>query len=88
MNKQEHPDHSAANTKWLPAWFKFSVAILIGLIVLKTLGLQVFVQVDYEGNAFLTALTEIETYYIPLGLLLVYFLFSWIWGQLFGSNDN
>ena len=88
MDRQEHPDNSLRNSKWLPAWFKLSVIILIGLIILKAIGLQIFVQIDYDGNAFLTALTEIETYYIPLGLLLVYFLFSWIWDQFFGSKDN
>jgi hypothetical protein len=88
MDKQEHSDDSRASSKWLPAWFKLSVGILIGLIILKALDLQVFVQIDYDGNAFLTALTEIETYYLPLGLLLVYFLLSWVWSQFFGSKSN
>ncbi len=82
MDNKKHSNIS----KGLPTWFKLSVLVLIGLITLKTLGLQVFVEIDYDGESFLTALTEIETYYIPLGLLLLYFLTSWLWDWFFGSK--
>ncbi len=70
------------------AWFKVCVVILIGLIVLKYIGLQVFVRIDFDDESILAALTEIETYYLPLGLLLVCFVAAWVWGLFFGSKDD
>lgn len=73
--------------KWIPTWFKVCVVVLIIIVILKTLGLQVFVEIDYDEKPFLTSLTEIETYFIPLGLLLVYFVAAWIWDTFIRSKD-
>lgn len=79
------PDSSAK--KWLPAWFKVCVVVLLGLIILKSLGLQVFIEINFAGRPFIASLTEIEIYYIPLGLLLVYLVAVWIWNTFFKSKD-
>ena len=72
----------------LPRWFKICVLILALLAVFRILQLQVFVEITYEGRPFLAALTELETYLVPLGLLLLYILLSWVWDRWFGSRDN
>ena len=73
--------------KWTPVWFRISVFILLILITVKILGLQVFIEVSFEGKPFLAALTEIETYIVPLLLLLLYILSVWIWKKIFGRRD-
>lgn len=85
----DHKESTANNStnKWIPAWFKVCVVILFILIVLKTIGLQILVEVSFDGKPFITALTDIEAYYIPLGLLLVYFVATWIWDRFFNSRD-
>ncbi|MDH3388566.1 MAG: hypothetical protein OEN02_11730, partial [Gammaproteobacteria bacterium] len=74
--------------KWLPTWFKVSVSILAALIVLKALGLQVFVEVSFDGIPFLASLTDLEIYLVLLGILLVYILITWLWNRLFGPRGR
>ncbi len=83
-HKESIPDSGAK--KWAPPWFKVCVVILFLLLILKTLGIQIFVEINFDGKPFITSLTEIETYYIPLGLLLVYFVAAWIWDIFFNSK--
>lgn len=72
---------------WMPGWFKACLVVLAVLILLKVLQLQVFVEISIAGIPYLTGLTELETYSIPLGLLLLYILGSWIWKRVFPSRD-
>jgi hypothetical protein len=87
-DSMREPGSPARKTrKWLPIWFKLAVLVLIGLIVSKTLGLQVFVEVTYDGIPFLAALTDVRIYLVPLLLILIYILSVWIWKKLFGPRD-
>lgn len=70
------------------AWVKICVFILVVLIGLKLLGLQIFVRIDFDDKPVLAALTEIETYYLPLGLLLVYMVAAWLWDMFLGPKDD
>ena len=72
---------------FLPRGFVIFAGVLVALIVLKSLGLQIFIEVEYDGVPFLAGLTELETYLIPLGVLGVYFLWCWLWDKFFGSKD-
>jgi len=90
MNKQAGQQESSDDTgasSWLPGWFKIAVIILTALIMLKVLGLEVFIEIDYGDEPLIAGLTEAETYFIPLGLLLVYFVVAWLWKLLFGRKD-
>ncbi len=78
----------ARNAGFLPTWFKLCAAVLVVLVTLKALQLQVFIEVSLDGIPYLAALTEVETYFIPLGLLLIYILASWIWNRFFGSRQS
>ena len=81
-------DHPRIAGNWLTRWLRIFVFLLVVLIGLKVFGVEIIVQVDYDGNAFLAALTEIETYYLPLGVLLVYFVLARLWSSIFGSRDS
>ena len=70
----------------LPVWFRVCAAVLVLLIVLKSLQLEVVLEIQLDGIPYLTALTEIETYFGPLGLLLIYILWNWLWSRVFGSR--
>ncbi len=76
------------SSRTLPTWFKVSVGVLVVLVVLKALDLEVFLEIEYDGEPFLAGLTELETYLIPLGLLGVYFVCAWLWHTLFRSGGN
>ncbi|MCP4335792.1 MAG: hypothetical protein GY785_24350 [Gammaproteobacteria bacterium] len=69
-------------------WVKVCVVILMGLITLRFVGLQIFFRIDYDDEPIITALSEIETYYLPLALLLVCFVAAGIWRLFFGSKDD
>ena len=84
---QRSPPRGVTRSR-ITTWVKICVAILVVLIVLKWLGLQVFVRLDFDDEPILAALTEIETYYIPLGLLLVYLVAAWIWDLFIGPKDD
>ena len=66
-------------------WVKICVFILVVLIGFKLLGLQIFIKFEFGDKSILAALTEIETYYIPLGLLLTYMMIAWLWDR---PNDD
>ena len=72
----------------LPAWFKICALVLIVLVVMKLSELQVFIQFELDGIPYRAGLTEIETYYVPLGLVLVYIILSWVWNRLFGAGND
>jgi hypothetical protein len=84
---QSSPPRSFARSR-ITTWVKICVAILVVLIVLKWLGLQVFVRLDFNDGPILAALTEIETYYLPLGLLLIYLVAAWFWDLFIGPKDD
>ncbi|MEM7561969.1 MAG: hypothetical protein AAF353_02845 [Pseudomonadota bacterium] len=77
------PGSDPKKKHWLPLWFRIAVPILLLLVILKLYDLQVVVEIDYEEKAFVAALTDIETYYLPLALLLAYFLLAAICKWLF-----
>ena len=90
MNSSRTPDPNRREPQskpFLPRWFVIWAGILAVLVILKSLGLQVFVEVEYDGEPFIAGLTELETYLIPLGLIGIYFLGCWLWDKLFGSRD-
>ena len=80
------PTRETPKTKLLPTWFKLCALVLVVLIMLKVLQLQVFIEISFDGIPYLTPLTEIETYFIPLGLLLIYILWNWVWSRFFRSR--
>lgn len=85
--KREDPPYRGT-VKWIATWIKICVAVLLVLVVAKFLGVQVFVEIELGDEPILAALTDIETYYLPLGLLLVFFLAAWIWNSWFGRGDG
>ena len=85
-NRRSPPRNLAPSR--ITTWVKICAAILAALIVLKWLDLQVFVRLDFDDEPVFAALTEIETYYIPLGLLLVYLVIAWLWDLYFGPKDD
>ena len=74
--------------KWMPTWFKLFALALVGLIISKVVGLQVFVEVTYDGIPFLARLTDVKTYFIPLLLILGCILIAWAWKQFFRTRDR
>jgi len=74
--------------KGVPAWFKLFTLALVGLVISKMLGLQVFVEVTYDGIPFLARLTEVKIYLIPLFLILIYILIAWAWKQFFSPGER
>ena len=88
MQHDKQPRRRAPRKKFfLPVWFKVCAAVLFVLVLVKSLQLQVFLEIQFDGIPHLTALTEIETWFIPLGLLLLYILWNWLWSRLFGSRE-
>lgn len=71
----------------MPRWFVIWAGILVVLIILKSLGLQVYIEFEYDGEPFIAGLTELKTYLIPLGLIGIYFLGCWLWDKFFGSRN-
>ena len=71
----------------LPGWFKACLVVLVGLIILKAMQLQVFIEVSHAGVPFVAGVTELETYLLALGLLLVYILLNWAWKKVFPPRD-
>jgi len=87
-DRNPRPSPRSVTRSRITIWVKICVAILVVLIVLKWLGLQIFVRLDFDEEPVLAALTEIETYYIPLGLLLIYLVAAWLWDLLIGPKDD
>ena len=71
----------------IPLWFKLFGAVLIALVISKILGLQVFIEISYDGTPFLAALTDVRIYFVPLILVLLYILFVWIGRKILGRED-
>ena len=71
----------------LPLWFKLFAMLLAGLVILKLSGLQVVIEISYDGIPFLAALTDARIYFVPLFLILVYILLAWVWKKLSGPRD-
>lgn len=88
MDKLPRQTPGSSDRSWLPGWFKACMVALVVLIILKVLQLQVFVEISHDGVPFVTGLTDIEIYLIPLGLLLVYLLWSSAWKKWFGSRGG
>ena len=78
----DKPRHS------LPLWFRLAVPVLLLLVFLKVHDLEVVLEIDYEEQAFVAALTDIQTYYVPLVLLLLYLLLSAVWKKYFNRDDS
>ncbi len=72
----------------IPFWFKLFALVLAGLVTAKMLGLEVFVEVTYDGVPFLAALTDVRLYFAPLLLVLIYILAAWAWKKIFGSGKS
>ena len=72
---------------FLPRWFVFCAAVLVALVVVKSLGLQIYIEFELNGEPYVAGLTDIEFYLLPLGLLGIYFLWCWLWDKFFGSRD-
>ena len=73
---------------WIQTWFKILTVVLIALILARIFKLQVFVEIEFDGEPITTALTSIETYYLPLGLVLLLFILAWAWHRFFGSDKS
>ncbi len=92
MNSSNNPDPASASaSKQLFArirtWLKICSLLLAGLILAKILGIEVFIEIEYDGEPILAALTRIETYLIPLAALLAYLLLNWLWQRVRRSQD-
>ncbi|UCH39460.1 MAG: hypothetical protein JSU67_15050 [Gammaproteobacteria bacterium] len=88
-NAKQHDPVSPGNGKsrGIPLWFKLFVVVLIALVISKIPGLQVFIQISYDGTPFLAALTDVRIYFVPLILVLLYILFAWIGRKILGRED-
>lgn len=87
-DRKQGPSPGSVARSRITTWVKICVFILVVLIGLKFLGLQIFVRVDFDDKSFLATLTEFETYYLPLGLLLVYLVASRLWKMFLGPKDD
>ena len=88
QDEKRLPRRAPGKKSFLPAWFRACAVALLLLIVLKALQLEVFLEIQLGGVPYLTALTETETWFIPLGLLLIYILWNWLWRRFFGSRES
>ena len=89
-NKPGRSSVSASKTLLtrIRAWLKICSLLLVGLILAKLLGIEIFVEIEYDGEPILAALTRIETYLIPLAALLAYLLLTWLWQRFKHSRDR
>jgi len=85
---KRRPSPGIGTRSLITTWVKICVFILVALIGLKLLGLQIFVRIDFDDKPVHAALTEIETYYLPLGLMLVYLVAAWLWDMFLGPKDD
>ena len=89
MSRQaEKPDEPRGKKPLLPTWFQVSAAVVVAVIVLEALQVRIFVEVSFDGVPYFASLTDIRTWFVPLGLLLVYILGSWAWNRYFGSGNR
>ena len=90
MDKARQRDPASpgnGNSGGIPLWFKLFVVVLIALVISKILGLQVFIEITYDGTPILAALTDARIYFVPLILVLLYILFAWIGKNILGRED-
>ena len=85
--KHERRPGKSRHGNGIPTWFKVSVLVLVALIGLKNLGLQVYVEVSFDGVPFVTSLMDVDIYLVLLGILLVYILARWLWNRFSGPTD-
>ena len=93
MRSSNNPDRAPASARGqllsrIGTWLKICSLLLAGLILAKLLGIEVIVEIEYDGEPMLAALTRIETYLIPLAALLAYLLLTWLWHRLKQPQDR
>ena len=59
-------------------WFRLFALVLAGLVLAKLPGMEVVVEVSYDGKPYHAALTDAGSYFGPLLLVLPYILWYWI----------
>ena len=80
---------TARDSRWrLPLWFRLALLFVAGLAALHWFGIDVRLEVQVDGKPFVASLLRIETYYVPLGLLLAYFVGAWIRDRLSRSRHD
>ena len=72
----------------LPLWFKLTLTFVAGLVVLDGIGIEILLEIQIDGESFVASLFRIETYYVPLGLMLAWFVAAWIRAWLSGSRHD
>ncbi len=72
----------------LPLWFKLALAFVASLVVLDAIGIEVLLEIQIDGESFVASLFRIETYFVPLGLLLAWFVAAWIRAWISGSRHD
>ncbi len=74
---------SAREHRWrLPQWFRLALLFVAGLLVLDWFGIEVLLEFQVDGEPFVASLFRIETYFLPLGLLLAWIVGAWIRDRL------
>ena len=66
----------SGNKNGLPLWFKLFALVLVGLVISRLLGMQVFVEISYDGLPFFASLTDVRIYFLPLFLILLYIMLT------------
>ncbi len=79
---------TGSRTHWLISWFRICAAVLVVLIGLRAAGLEILVEIELGEKPVLAALTELETWLLPLALVFVYLLLAWLWERYFGSRED
>lgn len=72
----------------LPLWFKLALSFVAGLLVLDWFGIEVLLEIQVGGESIIASLFRIETYFVPLGLLLAWFVAAWIRDRLSRSGHD
>lgn len=72
----------------LPLWFKLCLLFVVGLITLDWLGIEVRLEIHIGAEPIVASLFRIETYFVPLGLLLAWFVFAWLRAWLSRSRHD
>ena len=72
----------------LPLWFRLALLLVAGLVVLDWFGIEIRLEIQVDGEPFVASLFQIETWFVPLGLLLAWFVAAWIRDRLGGSKHD
>ena len=86
--QRERANRRAVKKGGIPLWFKLFALVLAGLVIAKLMGLQVVIEISYDGMPFLAALTDARFYFLPLFLILCYILLTWVWKKLSARPDQ